>query len=116
MAENDRSRQGVPIETVVTELSDPPKEEMVIDQTESGVSDEQLYDTVKRMRVMALGLSMVGARTRDGLYSAWAYNATATAGIMMQLLRERNSPYLAVLAEEEAGDENRAGSKELPLH
>ena len=116
MAEKDRSGAELRIETVSTELSDTEETAAGEASAESGVSDEQLFDTLKRMRVMALGLSMAGARTGDGLYAAWAYNATATAGIMRQLLQERDSPLLARLDEEDAVDENRAGTRELPLH
>ncbi|MFI5275414.1 MAG: hypothetical protein ACHQT5_01160 [Candidatus Saccharimonadales bacterium] len=115
MAENSGAGLGRPIETVVTELSDTPEIATGEQAVESKVSDEQLLETVKRMRVMALGLSMTSARTGDGLYAAWAYSATATAGIAVQLLQERNSPLLEVLQEEDIAEENRSGTREIPL-
>lgn len=111
---------GRPVENLVTDLSDAgvsgdgdraatlPDQEIV--------SSEDLYHSIRRMRAMAAGLGVRGARTGDGLYDNWAHHALIAAGLMRQLLQERGSQYAAMLDEEEATEPHSEGVRQLRLH
>jgi hypothetical protein len=116
----ETSGAGRPVENVVTELPDAA---VVGDGDRAGtlpdpeiVSSEDLYHSIRRMRAMAAGLGVRGARTGDGLYDNWAHQALIAAGLMRQLLRERGSQYAALLDEEEATEPHREGVRQLRLH
>lgn len=111
----DSSRRSV--ETLVTELSDAPvPREADGDIPEAPVVDnEQLYHSIKRMRIMAAELGVKAAATGDGLYAQWAHAAFVSAGLMREILAERGSRFVDVLNEEEATDPHRAGTRQLPL-
>ena len=120
MGETSGSGLGRPIETVVTELSDAVAgsdgERAGTDpEAAEVVSSEDLYHSIRRMRAMAAGLGVRGARSGDGLYDNWAHHALIAAGLMRSILQERGSQYAAMLDEEEASQPNREGVRQLRL-
>lgn len=118
MAEIGGDHGGRPVETLVTELSDAPvpsEADGSVPEAPPVVDNEQLYHSIKRMRIMAAELNVRAALSGDGLYAQWAHAAFVSAGLMRQLLIERGSRYAAVLDEETSTEPNSAGTRQLPL-
>jgi hypothetical protein len=91
--------------------------ENVEDHSDQTDIEQKMYELIIKNRVMARGLIMHGARTRDGLYTAWSYNALASAGLFQELLKrqgtENSQRLLGLLEEADTSPENRAGSRQL---
>jgi hypothetical protein len=90
-------------------------EGVVTEQSPSQVSDDELYQNLKRLHIMGAELGVVSANTRDGRYAGWSFAAFTAASIMRKILEDRGSPLLEKLREEEALEPRRAGVKSLPL-
>jgi hypothetical protein len=86
MGETSSSVPGLPGEAA-TEILPEENLETVEAHTNQADLERRMYDLIIKNRVMARGLIMAGANTRDGLYTAWSYNALASAGLFLELLR-----------------------------
>jgi hypothetical protein len=114
MSEQIGTGLGLPAEAVPDVLGEQ------LEVVEAGESDQntledKMFDMIVKQRTMALGLTMAGARTRDGLYTAWAYNATATAGLLVELLRRQDTDHsrelLSRFDSDEATKEHNSGTR-----
>jgi len=107
---------GSPVEAAGEAL---PEEDLETaeDHVEQADLEQKIYDLVIKNRVMARGLIMAGAHTRDGLYTAWSYNALASAGLFVELLRrqgtENSQRLVSMLEDQEATKESNVGSRQV---
>jgi hypothetical protein len=117
MVEADSSLPRLPAEAAV--LGTPEEGLVVVEAgpTDEAALEQRMYDALIKQRTMALGLTMAGARTRDGLYTAWAYNATATAGLLRELLERQDTDNARALLErlrdEDVAREENTGNRQV---
>lgn len=116
MGETSGSVPGLPVEAIGAAL---PEEnlEVVEVHTDQADLEQKMYELIIQNRVMARGLVMAGANTRDGLYTAWSYNALASAGLFLELLRrqgtENSQRLVAALEDRDATKESNAGARQV---
>src|SRR5581483_12419226 len=110
MTEHDRAMTGLPVEMDGAAPGEEPVELVEVDYGDRAALENRMFDAIKQQRAIALGLTMAGARTRDGIYTAWAYIATTTAGLLVEVLRSHNTEHarelLDTLANEAAATEH----------
>lgn len=117
MVEADGSLPRLPAEAAALGI---PEEDLVVveaDPTDKVALEQRMYEAIIKQRIMALGLTMAGARTRDGIYTAWAYNATATAGLLRELLGRQDTDNARALLErlrdEDVTREENTGNRQV---
>lgn len=117
MEETSDTSQELPTETFSDELPDENMEVVTIGDNDQTALELRMYETILKQRTMALELSMMGARTRDGVFTAHSYIATATAGLLTEILRRQDTDnaraLLGRLSDEAATKEHNAGTRQL---
>lgn len=107
----------LPAEALAQGASEEDTVAVETDPTDQSALELRIYDAIIKQRTMALGLTMAGARTRDGLYTAWAYNATATAGLLRELLGRQDTDnsraLLERLQDDDATREENVGHRQV---
>lgn len=91
--------------------------ETAIDPVDQAELEQHMFDLIVKDRAIAKAQMIRGADTRDGTYTAWAYNSFANAGIILTLLKMQDTDnarrLLGLLEEADATKEHRAGAKQL---
>lgn len=117
MGEASGSVPELPVEAVTAAVLPEEDLETAVDHTDQTDLEQKMYGLIIQNRVMARGLIMAGARTRDGLYTAWSYNALASAGLFLELLRRQGTEnaqrLVAMLEDQDAATESNVGARQV---